>query len=141
MPVSLSSGLYTLTINLSRTGAATCQGGGVCASISVCAGTLDTMSVSLPVRVESNGDELRVIGDQGPKPLEMLIHAATVPATGTIAGTTHDPRGIFVEASGTLTATGSANPAFAASGTLDGQVTLGGGGCSNNGHTWTLSRT
>jgi len=140
LPVTLGPGAYTLTITLSPTGIPVCSNG-FCTSSSLCSGTPDTTPARFDVQVDRTGDDAKVTISGGTQSLAMLLHTAPVPATGTISGSARDTRGVVIDATGLLTGSGSSNPAIAASGTIDGQVNAGGGGCSNNGHTWTLSRT
>jgi hypothetical protein len=104
-------------------------------------GTPDTTPARFDVQIERIGDDAKMTIGGGAQSLAMLLHTASVPANGTISGAAADSRGVVIDATGTVTGSGSSNPAIAASGTIDGQVSAGGGGCSNNGHTWTLSRT
>ena len=135
------SGLYTLTINVSMSGNPICNGSGICASVSLCVGTPDTAPARIEVAIDRSGDEATVRAADGSQSLAMRLNTASVPATGSISGTARDARGVAVDVKGTLTGQGSTNPAIAASGSIDGDVTIGGAGCSNNGHTWTLSRS
>lgn len=139
LPVTVNPGAYVLTISLSTTGVPTCTGGAPCFSVSLCSGTPDATSASFDVDVARDGSDLSVVAGTGVSPLTMRLNIASIPATGSISGSARDPRGIAVDVKGTLTGTGSKNPAVAASGSIDGQVTLGGGSCSNNGHGWSLA--
>jgi hypothetical protein len=139
LPVSLEPGSYSLTITPATSGVPTCDGNGICTSITFCIGTPSTGPARFDVQVDRIGDDAKItIGGQS---LALLLHTAVVPATGTISGAARDARGLVVAAAGTLVGSGSSSPAIAASGTIDGQVSVDGGGCSNNGHTWSLSRT
>jgi hypothetical protein len=138
--VTLSPGAYTLTITLSKTGMPTCPGNGFCTTISMCIGTPDTTPARFEVQVERMGDDAKVTMDGG-QSLAILLHTASVPATGDISGSGRDARGRTMQVTGTLSGTGSSDPGVAASDNIDGQIDTASGGCSNNGHTWSLSRT
>jgi hypothetical protein len=141
LPVSLAPGSYTLTITPSTSaGSPPCVSNGACVLVSVCAGTPDTTPARFDVQVDRTGDDARITAGGGAQSLAMLLHTASMPANGTISGGARDTRGVMVEAIGKLTGNGSSNAAIAASGNIDGQVNTASGGCSNNGHTWTLSR-
>jgi hypothetical protein len=137
MPVSLNAGAYTLTITLSKTGIQTCANG-FCTSSSVCIGNPDTTPARFDVMVEPLGDDAKVTIDGG-QSLAILLHTTSVPATGAISGSALDARGNTMQVTGTLSGTGSSNPGVAASGNIDGQIDTANGGCSNNGHGWSLT--
>lgn len=125
-----------MTITLSRSGLDTCATGGVCASVSLCIGTPDATTAQFDVQIDRSGDAVQIRADGGT--VAMTLNTGSVPATGKIVAAGLDARGVLVDVRGTLTGKGSADPAVAASGAIDGQVTFGGGGCSNNGHTWAV---
>jgi hypothetical protein len=139
LPVSLNSGAYTLTITLSRSGVPVCANG-FCTSTSLCGGNPDTTPAQFDVHVERLADDARITVDGG-QSLAILLHTASVPASGDISGSGLDARGNTIRVAGTLSGTGSSSPGVAALGNIDGQVDTPNGGCSNNGHTWTLSRS
>jgi hypothetical protein len=138
LPVTLNSGAYTLAITLSRSGQPVCTGN-FCTTISLCFGNPDTTPAQFDVHVDRMGDDAKITVDGG-QSLAILLHTASVPASGDISGSGRDARGNTMRVAGTLSGTGSSSPGVAASGNIDGQVDTANGGCSNNGHTWTLSR-
>ena len=136
--VTLESGPYTLAITLSTTGKPTCQNG-ICTSISLCIGSPSPATASFDVTLERSGDTatVRVPGDASPLVLQLSVAPASV--TGTITGSARDAHGVMVEASGTVTGAAPTDPALALSGNVDGQMSVAGSSCSNNGHQWSLA--
>ena len=107
--------------------------------MSQCSGNPDTTPARFDVHVERVADDAKVTVDGG-QSLAILLHTASVPASGDISGSGSDARGSTIRVAGTLSGTGSSSPGVAASGNIDGEVDTANGGCSNNGHTWSLSR-
>jgi hypothetical protein len=136
--VTLESGLYTLAITFSTTGRATCQNG-ICTSTSLCIGNPSAMTASFDVAVERSGAlaTVRVPGSASSLVLNLAVAPASV--AGTITGSARDGQGVMVEASGTVTGAAPSNAAYAVSGNVDGQMSVAGGSCSNNGHAWSLA--
>jgi hypothetical protein len=136
--VTLESGPYTLAITFSRTGLPTCQNG-LCTSISLCTGNPSITTASFNVVLERSGDTatVRVPGSASPLVLNLAVAPASV--TGTISGSALDAQGVMVETSGTVTGAAPSNAAYAVSGNVDGQMSVAGGSCSNNGHAWSLA--
>lgn len=136
--VTLESGLYTLAITLSTTGRATCQNG-ICTSTSLCIGNPSAATASFAVALERSGDTatVRVPGSASPLVLNLVVAQASV--TGTISGSARDAQGAMVEASGTVTGAAPSSAVYAVSGNVDGQMSIAGGSCSNNGHQWSLA--
>jgi hypothetical protein len=138
LPVTLSPGAYTLTITLATTGMPTCTNG-FCTSLSACSGNPDTTPARFDVQVERDGEQATITSGGAPS-LRLILHTASVPATGAISGSARDLRGDTITVAGTLSGIGSSNPGVAASGSIDGQVDTANGGCTNNGHGWSLAR-
>ena len=136
--VTLESGAYTLAITFSTTGRPTCQNG-ICFSSSLCIGNPSNTTASFEVAVERSGDTatVRVPGSASPLILNLAVAPASV--TGTISGSARDAQGVMVEASGTVTGAAPSNAAYAVAGNVDGQMSVAGGSCSNNGHAWSLA--
>jgi hypothetical protein len=134
--VTLESGPYTLAITFSTTGEATCQNG-IC--VSFCIGNPSDTTASFNAAVERSGDTatVRVPGTASPLVLNLAVTPASV--TGTISGSARDAQGLMVEVSGTVTGAAPSNAAYAVSGNVDGQMSVAGGSCSNNGHSWSLA--
>jgi hypothetical protein len=136
--VTLESGPYTLVITFSRTGKETCQNG-ICFSTSLCIGNPSDTTASFNVAVERSGDTATVRVPGSASPLVLTLAVAPASVTGTISGSARDPQGVMVEVSGTVTGAAPSNEAYAVSGNVEGQVSVAGGSCSNNGHAWSLA--
>jgi hypothetical protein len=136
--VTLDSGPYTLAIRFSTTGRSTCQNG-ICAATSVCSGHPSDTTASFDVAVERSGDTATV---RVPGNASIVLNLAVAPAsvTGTISGAATDAQGVRVETSGMVTGAAPSDPVYAVSGNVEGQMSVAGGSCSNNGHGWSLAR-
>jgi hypothetical protein len=135
--VALASGPYTLAITFSGSGMPTCQDG-FCTSISFCIGSPSATTASFGVAVDRSGNTatVRVPGDASSLALNLDVAPGQV--TGTISGAARDAQGVAVAASGTVSGASPANGQVV-SGRIDGQVSMAGGSCSNNGHMWSLT--
>ena len=134
-PVVLGSGPYTLAVTLATTGLPVCQNG-FCTSNSLCVNNPTSMSTSFNVDLERTGDTASVrVPDSGAS-LVLSLQIAQSSVTGTVAGSARDANGVQVDVSGAVTGSAPANAAIAVSGNIDGQFSVGDGGCSNNGHAW-----
>lgn len=139
---SLPGGSYTLTITLSPTGDPVCTPQGVCSTITVCTGTpSDALSASVPVRIERAGAIAAVLPIESTSSFGMSLQIDGASVAGSA-------RGAFVESGRSISLTGQTGPIASATGVLastraagkfDGQLTVGGYSCSNNGHTWSLA--
>jgi len=136
--VTLDSGPYTLVITLSTTGRATCQNGN-CFSTSLCIGNPSQTTASFNVAVERSGDTATVRAPGGASPLVPNLTVAPASVTGTISGSARDTQGVMVETAGTITGAAPSDLAYAVSGNVEGQISVAGGSCSNNGHAWSLA--
>ena len=136
--VILESGPYTLAMTLSSTGRPTCQDG-ICTSISLCIGTPSGTTASFSVAVERSGDRATVGVPGEASSLVLALDVASASVTGTIAGSARDAQGVVVGASGTVSGAAPSNASRVVSGYMDGQLSVAGGSCSNNGHTWSLT--
>jgi hypothetical protein len=136
--VTLDSGSYTLVIRLSTTGRPTCENGN-CFSTSLCIGNPSAASSSFNVAVERSGDTATVRTSSGASPLLLNLNIALASVTGTISGSARDTQGVMVETTGTITGVAPSDLAYAVSGTVEGHISVAGGSCSNNGHTWSLA--
>ena len=128
--LSLPVGPYTLTIAPSTSGLG---------SPSFCSGTLSTTVLRLPVNAERTGDiaTLRSTSPSTNLVLEFRISGATV--LGAVSGSATDDGGNGISANGEVTGAAPPDPAIAVAGNINGSISAGGGFCSNNGHTWSLS--
>jgi hypothetical protein len=96
------------------------------------------MTAAVDVTVGRVADIATVRAESGS--LRIILNVAPTLVSGTISGSARDAQGATVATTGTLIGTAASEPASALSGNLDGQVSMAGGSCSNNGHTWTLAR-
>jgi hypothetical protein len=135
--VVLPAGPYTLAIGLSIIGLPVCQNG-VCTSSSVCTGNPVATTAQFNVSVERSGDEAAVRVPGAGTQLLLTLRLAPTSVTGSIAGAAADAAGSPLAASGTVTGGAPTDTTIAVLGNIDGQVTAGSGGCSNNGHSWAL---
>ena len=137
-PVVLDSGPYTLSLTFSPSGVPVCQNG-FCTSIQLCINTPASRTTSFDVELDRSGDTatVRVPGSGSSLVLSLRIAAASV--TGTIAGSARDANGFLIDVSGSVTGAAPWTDAIAASGNIDGQMSIAGGSCSNNGHIWSLA--
>jgi hypothetical protein len=138
--VLLISGPYTLALTLSTSGISTCQNG-FCTSTSLCIGnpTANT-TLRFDVDLQRSGDEATIRMPGAGTGLALTLHVDPASVSGTISGSARDASGSSVEASGTMIGAAPSNTAIAVAGNIDGQMTVSGGSCSNNGHAWSLTR-
>jgi hypothetical protein len=137
-PVVLAGGAYTLAVTLSTTGMPVCQNG-FCTSSSLCINNPASASASFNVDLERVGDAATVRVPGSASSLVLSLQVAQSSVDGTIAGSARDANGVMVEVSGSVTGSAPANAAIAVSGNINGQFSVAGGGCSNNGHAWSLT--
>ena len=135
--IALPAGPYALAIAVSPTGIPVCQNG-FCSSSSLCSGTVVTTPAQFNVTVERSGDEATVRVPGNGTQLLLSLRLASTSVTGSIAGGATDAAGIQIAATGAVTGAAPRDPTIAVSGNIDGQVSVAGGGCSNNGHIWSL---
>jgi hypothetical protein len=135
--ISLPAGPYTLAISLSQSGIPVCQNG-VCTSTSLCSGSPVTTTSQFDVTVERSGDDATAGVPGNGTQLLLTLRVASTSVTGSIAGGATDAAGSQVLATGAVTGAAPGDPTIAVAGNIDGQVSVPGGGCSNNGHTWSL---
>lgn len=134
--VTLESGPYTLAIAFSATGRSVCRDG-FCFTTSLCIGNPSPATASFSVAVERSGNRATVRVPDGASSLVVDLELAPALVTGTISGSARDAQGVVMEVSGTVS--GAPSNAPVVSGHIDGQLSVAGGSCSNNGHTWSLS--
>jgi hypothetical protein len=137
-PIVLASGTYTLALSVSSAGLPVCENG-VCVSLSFCSGTPSSATMTWSADVERIDDRAIVRSLGAGNTLVLTLTVATESVTGTITGVARDAGGQMVAASGSVTGWAAGNAGTTVSGTIDGQMTVGGGWCSNNGHVWSLS--
>src|SRR5450759_1534685 len=138
-PVVLDSGPYALALTLSTTGLPTCQNG-FCTSVSLCIGNPSASTTALfNVDLARSGDEATVRVPGTGTLLVLTFRVASTAVSGTISGSAHDAAGSLVDVTGTVTGAAPSNTTIAVSGNIDGQMSVAGGSCSNNGHAWSLA--
>jgi len=137
------SGSYQLKLSMSFSGEPICTGG-FCRSISVCGGVGSAPSIntfSTPVRLDRTGDAVTIHPEDPSATLRLDLRITGSDAAGTVSGNFRDgAHQIAVTSAGGQPAamTGTVLEA-AVAGRIEGQVETDGYGCSNNGHTWTLT--
>lgn len=144
--VDLASGSYNLVLTMSTTGDPTCTGVG-CSTASLCygiSGAAPLVAISVPaaVRVERVADAVTVRPDDATATFRMDLQIAGTALSGTASGqyrsgatTVRVDNGTPV---GAAVVTGTLLAPFV-SGRLTGAIDIGGTGCSNDGHRWTLT--
>jgi hypothetical protein len=137
-PLVLPSGSYTLAITLSTTGLPVCHNG-ICSSTSLCFNNPASMTASFNVELQRAGDTATVRISGAASTLVLNLQLAQTSVTGAIAGAAPDANGVAIEVSGTITGARPLNTTTAVAGNIDGQLSVPGGGCSNNGHAWSLT--
>ena len=135
--VSLPAGPYTLALGLSREGIPVCQNG-VCTAISLCSGNPVPTTTQIDVTIERSGDDATARAAGSGAALLLALRLTPTTVTGSISGAAIDASGSQMTATGLVTGAAPADAAIAVSGNIDGQVSVASGGCTNNGHTWSL---
>lgn len=141
--LDLVPGAYTLTIAMSRSGEPTCNNG-ICVSVSLCGGSSSAPgsgTASTAVRLDRQEDVATIRPQEAAESFRMELRQAGTGLYGTAVGAFRDgtTQTVVVAGSGQSAAGVSGSLlAASASGRIDGQVSIGGYGCSNNGHSWTL---
>lgn len=117
-------------------------------TISLCVGGgVQPIAVSVPieVRAERMGDVVEIRPEDGSATFRMNMLITGVALYGTASGQFRSGSLVVTVDGGSpqsaATVTGSTVPVFAsgfASGSLEGSIMVGGAGCSNNGHRWSL---
>jgi hypothetical protein len=137
-------GSYGLKITLSSFGGEPVCSGGICASTSVCSGTQSSSAVTTfttLVRLDRSGDAVTIRPEDPAATLRIDLRLDGSAAGGTVSGQFSDGAyQVAVTNAGGQPAvmTGTVLEA-AVAGKISGQVATEGYGCTNNGHTWTLT--
>jgi len=143
--INVTSGTYRLLLNMSTTGDPVCDGL-ACSSVSLCAQVAGAPLISVftptTAMIERTGDALvvRPADSAATFRMDLLLRDGTV--SGTASGR-FSTGGITVQVGngtpgGPAVVTGTLQRNSLA-GTLQGSIEVGGSGCSNNGHTWSLT--
>jgi len=141
--LDIVAGTYVFTVAMSERGEPTCNNG-ICVSVSLCAGApgpTPASGVTTVVRVERSGDSIEIRPEDATASFRMQLRIAANTVSGTASGQFRDSNlqlSLVIGAGqAPAVATGILLTASVA-GKLDGQVSIGGYSCSNNGHSWTL---
>jgi hypothetical protein len=143
---NLATGTYLLTLTMSETGDPICTGAG-CVAVSLCASTggVQPIAVSVPiqVRAERTGDVVAIYPVEASATFRMNLRISGIALSGTTSGQFRSGALVVAIDGGRpqsvamVTGIAAPGPRFA-SGTLDGAIMMGGAGCSNNAHRWSL---
>ena len=143
--LDLVTGPYALTVTMSSIGDPICTNG-VCLSAGLCSRVGDPPTlrpVTAAVRLDRSGDAISIRPEDASSSFRMELRLETNALSGTASGQLRDGNVqlSIVSAQGQAGA-GVTGTVLAASvaGKIDGQVGIGGYSCSNNGHTWGLTR-
>lgn len=142
--LDLVPGSYALTLSISQTGDPVCTAAG-CFATSVCVGNSGASTVRTVtggVRLERAGDAVIIRPDDPSSTFRLDLQITGNALTGSASGQFRDgglqlsvePRSGAQAAAATGTVM-----SVSVAGKIDGQVSIGGYGCSNNGHGWTLT--
>lgn len=97
------------------------------------------MTALFNVDLARSADEATVQVPGTGTPLVLSLRVAPASVTGSLSGSARDASGVLVDVSGSVAGAAPSNMAIAVSGNIDGQMSVSGGGCSNNGHVWSLT--
>jgi hypothetical protein len=143
--LDLVSGSYALTVTMSQSGEPVCNGG-ICSSLSLCSGVggpPSVRTVTTVVRLDRSGNAVTIRPEDASSTFRLDLNVSGRAVDGTASGELRSGTAQMSVGSGqggqtAAVAAGTMLPASVA-GTIDGQVSIGGYGCSNNGHSWALS--
>lgn len=143
-PTTIATGEYRLMLTMSTSGDPVCTGSGcVTASLCVSTGGVQPIAISVPieVRAERTGDDVAIRPEDGSATFRMNLRISGAALSGTASGQFRSGGHVVTVDGGTpqsaATVMGTTAPVFA-SGSLEGAIMIGGAGCSNNGHRWSL---
>ena len=142
--LDLVPGSYALTLSMSQTGDPVCTAAG-CFATSVCVGNSDASTVRTltgAVRLERIGDAVTIRPDDPSSTFRLDLQITGTALGGSASGQFRDGGlQLSVEPRAGAQAAAATGTVMSASvaGKIDGQVSIGGYGCSNNGHGWTLT--
>ncbi len=143
--IELVSGSYALTLSMAQSGEQICNGS-ICASTSLCIGPGGPPAVrtlTTAVRLERSGDAVSVRPEDSSATFRLDLNIVGRAVGGVASGefrngTVHMSVGSGRGGQAAAAVVGNMLSASVA-GTIDGQVSIGEYGCSNNGHSWTLA--
>ena len=137
-------GPYSITLTLSQAGEPVCTAAG-CFATSICSGDgrpPTVLTLAGQVRLDRAGGAITVRPDDPSSTFRLDLQITGSALAGSASGQFRDNgQQLTVEpraGSQAAAATGTVMSASVA-GKIDGQVSIGGYGCSNNGHAWTLT--
>ena len=142
--LSLANGSYRLTIMMSTTGG--CPTSPICTSVSLCSSLsgsgIVAEAVPTGVALQRDGDTIAIRPDDPAATFRMTLQQSGAALSGTAFGGYGSLQATLTVSDGLggpAAVTGVLLPSFGVSGNLTGDVEVNGTGCSNNGHTWTLT--
>jgi hypothetical protein len=142
--VDLVPGTYALTLTLSKQGEPVCNGG-FCTSVGLCIAFGEpppTSTLATVVSLERSGDAVTIRPQDPSATFRLDLSIAGTALAGTASGQFRDGA-LQISVAGAGQSAGVATGTMLAgsvAGRIDGQVSIGGYSCSNNGHTWTLTQ-
>ena len=140
--LDLVPGSYALTLTMSQHGECP-DGTSICMTISLCvgAGGPSASTVTTVVRLDRSGDAVTIRPEDPSATFRLDLHVTGSDVAGTASGEFRDGALRVAVASGGKSAAAATGTVLTASvaGKLDGDLSIGGYGCANNGHTWTLA--
>jgi hypothetical protein len=142
--IELRPGSYALRLTMSRTGVPDCSSG-LCVSVTVCSGlgvppSIGTLTAM--VRLERSGNTITIRPEDATATFRFDLTITGTVLDGTVSGQLRSGTLLASVASGGGQAPAVATGTLLAesvAGKIDGQVSIGEAGCSNNGHSWTLT--
>jgi len=142
--LDLVPGSYAMTLTMSQSGDPVCTGGG-CTAFSICigdGGAFPARTLSTVVRLDRAGDSVSIRAEDPSATIRLDLQLTGSALGGTALGQFRDGAQQVVVAPSAgqqaAVATGIVMTASVA-GRIQGQMSVGGYSCSNNGHSWTLT--
>ena len=142
--VDLVPGTYALTLTMSQQGDPVCNGG-FCTSVGLCIafGALPPVrTLATVVSLDRSGDAVTIRPQDPSATFRLDLSIDGTALTGTASGQFRDGA-LQISVAGAGQSAGVASGTLLAgsvAGRIDGQVSIGGYSCSNNGHMWTLTQ-
>jgi hypothetical protein len=143
--VNLVPGSYLLTLTMSKQGDPICNGG-FCTSVGLCialGAPPPVSTLATVVSLDRSGDAVTIRPQDPSATFRLDLSIAGTALAGTASGQFRDGALQISVAPGAGQSAGVATGTMLAgsvAGRIDGQVSIGGYSCSNNGHMWTLTQ-
>ena len=138
----LVPGTYALTLTMSQQGDPVCNGG-FCTSVGLCIGMSPPVrTLATVVSLDRSGDAVTIRPQDPSATFRLDLRIAGTALAGTASGQFRDGA-LQISVAGPGQSPGVATGTMLAgsvAGRIDGQVSIGGYSCSNNGHMWTLTQ-